>query len=111
MYSFIEHLIVVRKEENGATKYELSLIGVLVVLAIITFLGWLPKQDRYNPLLPNPLYRSPGHYDIIASNYKEKLPLVFEHWDLLGQWRQLDNVSETHKYLIKRMRYFHCQLY
>lgn len=95
MYSFIEHLIVVRKEENGATKYELSLIGVLVVLAIITFLGWLPKQDRYDPKLPNPLYRSPGYYNIIASNYKEKLPLVFEHWDLLGHWSQLDNVSET----------------
>ena len=65
------------KEKNNE-KYELSLLGVLLVLAIIS----LQRRNEDNM---NDDYKS-DYYDIAASNYREKLPLIFEKWGLLKKF-------------------------
>lgn len=95
-YGFVNHLIIVSKQEKESIKYELSLIGVLVALSIITFLSGLPKEDSINPKLPNRLYRDRyQYYSIIASNYKDKLPLIFGNWKILSRWEYSDIVKST----------------
>jgi hypothetical protein len=56
--------------------YELSLIGILVVLKLITIRRQGPTQ-----------YTFTEYYDALASNYTEKLPLIFGKWDLLNTTR------------------------
>jgi hypothetical protein len=62
------------EEKNDNKKYELSLIGVLLMLAITS----LTIRDKLN------IQSSANFsYNKIASNYKEKLPLIFGKWELL----------------------------
>ncbi|MGC2574208.1 MAG: MarR family winged helix-turn-helix transcriptional regulator, partial [Candidatus Nitrosopolaris sp.] len=69
----LDHLLIVtikaKEEENE--KYELSLLGVLLTLALIHL-----KQ-------PEESYPDGGHYNAAALNYPEKLPLIFRKWKLL----------------------------
>jgi hypothetical protein len=62
------------EEKNDNKKYELSLIGVLLMLAIRS----LTIRDKLN-------IQSSANFSYIqiASNYKEKLPLIFGKWELL----------------------------
>ncbi len=62
------------EEKNDYKKYELSLIGVLLMLAIRSF------TIRYKLNIQSSANFS---YNKIASNYKEKLPLIFGKWQLL----------------------------
>jgi hypothetical protein len=62
------------EEKNNNKKYELSLIGVLLMLAIKS----LTIRDKIS--IPSSAKFS---YNKIASNYKDKLPLIFGKWDLL----------------------------
>jgi hypothetical protein len=59
------------EEKNDNKKYELSLIGVLLMLAIKS----LTIRDKIS--IPSSAKFS---YNKIASNYKEKLPLIFGKW-------------------------------
>jgi hypothetical protein len=85
---FLNHLIIApveekkkgvekgegEEEKNDNKKYELSLIGVLLMLAIRSF----TIRDKLN------IQSSANFsYNKIASNYKEKLPLIFGKWQLL----------------------------
>jgi len=72
------------KEEK---KYELSLFGVMLVLTIIRHF-YYGIDDLYNSQdLPIDLYYNDldlnSYYDIIATNYHDKLPLIFGKWNLL----------------------------
>lgn len=79
----LSHLIVVpaapKKEgdgdkvtNNNQNRYELSLLGIFLMLATIS----LMHQNK-------PIFSPLRYYDKIASNYPEKLPLIFGKWDLL----------------------------
>jgi hypothetical protein len=74
---FLNNLVIVpvRTQEEGKQdeNYELSLLGVLLVLATIT--SKRIEEDK--------TYFS--HYDTAARNYQEKLPLVFGKWKLLKE--------------------------
>jgi hypothetical protein len=69
---FTTHLLIIAKHEKVAIKYELSLLGILVALAIVSLLRQGPTKNDFFE-----------YYDAIASNYPEKLPLIFGKWELL----------------------------
>jgi hypothetical protein len=60
----------IEEKEKNIEKYELSFLGVLLVLAMIS-----RKEDK--------MYT---YYDKTASNYREKQPLIF------GKWRFLEKI-------------------
>ncbi|MGH9925287.1 MAG: hypothetical protein ACRD5B_07890, partial [Nitrososphaeraceae archaeon] len=79
----LDHLIVIpsapKKEgygekvtNNSQNRYELSLLGIFLMLATISSMH--KNKPIFSPL---------KYYDKIASNYPEKLPLIFGKWDLL----------------------------
>jgi DNA-binding MarR family transcriptional regulator len=77
----LNHLLIVpvknkNEKEKNNEKYELSLLGVLLELAIIS----LQRRNKDNM---NFNYYKSNYYNIAASNYREKLPLIFEKWGLL----------------------------
>lgn len=83
---FVKHLVIVSREQDNNTKYELSLFGVMLVLAVIRKVYvWNIKDD---PSSQPFLYSNLGLYEYfekVAQNYKDKLPLIFGRWDLLTQ--------------------------
>jgi hypothetical protein len=77
----LNHLLIVpvknkNEKEKNNEKYELSLLGVLLVLAIISL-------ERRNEDTINFNHYKSDYYNTAASNYREKLPLIFEKWGLL----------------------------
>jgi DNA-binding PadR family transcriptional regulator len=75
-WNFLRHNIVIaRYNEHGIATYELSLFGIILVLTIIRYNG---VEGLYYSNISFLLY-----YDKIASNYQNKLPLVFGKWNLL----------------------------
>jgi hypothetical protein len=75
--SLLDHLLIVRtkkEKEKNNEKYELSLVGVLLVLALISSEGSKRRKDD------NVYF---NYYNTAASNYREKLLLVFGKWKLL----------------------------
>jgi hypothetical protein len=95
---FLNHLLIVhvrtKKEEkrnNGKDEnYELSLLGVLLVLATISLKRshWEETSSYSN------------HYDKAASNYQEKLPLIFGKWRLLKKTLDFDKYPSIFDYLL-----------
>jgi len=86
--SLLDHLLIVtvrtkKEKEKNNEKYELSLLGVLLVLAMISFKRKKGDNTYFN------------YYDTVASNYREKLPLIFGKWRLLE--KSLDD--RLYKYL------------
>ena len=83
-------------------KYELSLFGVMLVLTIIRHF-YYGIDDLYNSqdLRMNLYYtdlKLNSYYDVIATNYHKKLPLIFGKWNLLKknfQSRLYDNFDFT----------------
>lgn len=57
---------------NRYKRYELSLLGLLLMIATISSM----RQNK-------PIFSPLKYYDKIASDYPEKLPLIFGKWDLL----------------------------
>jgi hypothetical protein len=77
----LRYTVVVKKGLKDNILLQLSLFGIILVLTLV----------RYNDMgrLKHGLYFSnityEQYYDQIASNYKNKLPLIFGKWYLLKQ--------------------------
>ncbi len=87
---FLNHLLIipVRKQEDCKDEnYELSLLGILLVLATIS----LKRRGENNTYI--------DHYDTTARNYQEKLPLVFGKWKLLKETLGFDQFPSLFDYL------------
>ena len=88
---FLNNLVIVpvrTQEDNKQDEnYELSLLGILLVLATIT--SKRIEEDK--------TYFS--HYDTAAGNYQEKLPLVFGKWKLLKETLDFYQFSSLFDYL------------
>jgi len=71
--------IVIKTNGTGNNVYELSLFGVLLVQTVILYnqMNKLQYGLYYNDMLLE------DYYDKIASNYQNKLPLIFGKWNLL----------------------------
>ncbi len=78
---FLFHSIVTSNQsapESGKT-YELSLFGIILALSLIRFYDMDKlKSGLYYSKIPFTKY-----YDKIASNYRNKLPLIFGKWQIL----------------------------
>jgi hypothetical protein len=66
---FLNHLVVASTNEK---KYELSLLGILLMLATISLMRQQQKSSSFV-----------NYYNKVASIYSEKLPLIFGKWKLL----------------------------
>ena len=80
-------------ESSGSTtaKYELSLLGVLLMLATKSLM-----RKRQEKILQ---YSDLGYYDKIASTYPDKLPLIFGKWKLLKDALNFDFFLSLFDYL------------
>lgn len=94
----LNHLLIVptaRKKEGEKgndgqdEKYELSLLGILLILATMSLL----RQRRERSY-------SVSYYSRIALNYREKLPLIFGKWELLKNILNFDAYPSTFDYLL-----------
>ena len=74
----IQQNIITVQIINKVEKYSLSLFGTLLVLTLVFYhkMNW---RNLY--LLGN--YSIQKAFDIVAANYKNKLPLIFGQWDTL----------------------------
>jgi DNA-binding PadR family transcriptional regulator len=95
-YDFILHTLIVSKEiADVGVIYELSLFGVMLAISIISYhftgMDTFRQSSLYNnnndvmpklKLFYNDIDQK-EYYDIIAKNYKDKIPLVFGKWDFL----------------------------
>lgn len=71
------------------SKYELSLLGVMLVLAIIRHFYIGIDDVRHPSDILIGLYNKINlrdYFDKIATNYANKLPLIFGKWDLLKNY-------------------------
>ena len=78
--SFLLHNLVRVNRTDQEDKYELSLFGVVLALNLIRYhdMNKLNKGLFYENTLPFTKY-----FDMVASNYKNSLPLIFGKWKLL----------------------------
>src|SRR5207249_4321380 len=79
-YDYIQHFMIVAKIKKGAVRYELSLVGVLLVLSIIIYLTTVNPTGGHQIYenIPDTLYHNLAKYfDTVIFNYKEKLPQIF----------------------------------
>lgn len=76
---YLHNLVAMRQDPKGIDTYELSLFGVILVLTIIRWndMNRLKLGLHYNNI------SFEDYYDKIVSNYKNKLPLIFNKWHLL----------------------------
>jgi hypothetical protein len=88
---FIMHTLIVANGTDINATYELSLFGVMLVIALVRYYHIGIDTTRCSNLgnldyIANLFYKDIGmqdYYDKIAYNYKEKIPLLFGKWDLL----------------------------
>ena len=93
-YPDFSHMLIVRKEDIGqGVTYELSLFGIMLVIALIRFhyigidkvrfriFNRHADADKLRLFFEDiPLEE---YFDKIALNYHDKLPLIFGKWSLL----------------------------
>lgn len=72
---------------NGVKKYSLSLFGIMLVLTLIRYHDM--KRLNLYLLRSYPIHEA---FDILALNYKNKLPLIFGHWNTLKEILQVISV-------------------
>lgn len=74
-----------KKNENDIPYYELSLFGIMVVLTIIKHyhIGLYELRLHHTTSDINIFL---NYFDIIAKNYKDKLPFIFGKWDILKEY-------------------------
>src|SRR5206468_7083469 len=82
---FLSHLVVASTNEK---KYELSLLGVLLMLATISLMRQQQKSSSFV-----------SYYDKVASNYSEKIPIIFGKWKLLKDILYLDSCPSILDYI------------
>ena len=81
---FLSHLVVIKKKNEDEPRYELSLFGIMLILAIVSH----PQQkmlhvkniDRGFVTTENDLT---SFYKIVSKNYADKLPLIFGKWPII----------------------------
>lgn len=75
----LHNTVIVRQNNDGIKIYDLSLFGVILALTLVRYydMGKLNHGLYYRniPFL--------DYYDKMASNYQDKLPLIFGKWNLL----------------------------
>ena len=82
---FLSRLVIIRTDCAEGPRYELSLLGVMLTLAIVTH----PHQQMFykdNELEKNNIDLV-KFYSIVSQNYADKLPLIFGKWALLTRTR------------------------
>ena len=82
---FLSRLVIIRTDCADGPRYELSLLGVILILAVVTH----PHQKMF--------YKNNGleknnkdlveFYSMVSQNYADKLPLIFGKWALLTRTR------------------------
>jgi DNA-binding MarR family transcriptional regulator len=85
------HTLIVVNETSVNLTYELSLFGVMLVIALVRYYHIGIDTARCSKLdipdyIPNLFYKDFGmseYFDKIVYNYKEKIPRLFGKWDLL----------------------------
>jgi hypothetical protein len=106
---FMSHSIIVSKStDQGNNTYELSLFGVMLTIALIRYhhIGIdntrSPNLDGYvqRPNLFYKEYTVQEYYDRIASNYQDKLPLIFGKWEWLKKQLGLILAYDNFDFLI-----------
>ena len=78
---FLSRLVIIRIDSGDEPRYELSLLGVILILAIVTHphqkLFYIENgQEKNNEDLIK-------FYSRVSQNYADKLPLIFGKWGLL----------------------------
>jgi hypothetical protein len=83
-HNFITHLHIIMKKNNNKEKFELSLFGVLLAIALIRRY-YLSKadSDTRNPSLFYQHIDEKEYIDSIIQNHKDKIPLIFGKWEFL----------------------------
>jgi hypothetical protein len=76
---FLHNTIIVGTDLKNALVYELSLFGIILVLTLIRH----NDMDRLRHGMYYTDLTFQEYHDTIASNYKNKLPLIFGKWHLL----------------------------
>lgn len=72
---FLNHSIIVARHNIGNTiVYELSLFGVMLIITLVR------NHDGDEMELFNNNLSIEGYFDKLASNYHDKLPLIFGKW-------------------------------
>ncbi len=86
---FLSHLVIIKLDNTDGPRYELSLIGVMLVLAIITHphqrIFFVEKIDNRSDKTTEDLEL---FYGKVSRNYADKLPLIFGKWALLTKKSQ-----------------------
>ena len=97
---YLSHLVIIPIGEKASTggehnnndlKYELSLLGVLLVLATTSL-----TQSKTGPIISSSIQK---YYNIAASNYHDKIPLIFGKWKLLKKVLRFDFFPTIFDYL------------
>jgi hypothetical protein len=100
-WDFILHnTIIIRQNSEGVKIYELSLFGVILALSIVRFYD----MDKLTHGLYYGKISLPHYYDKIASNYKNRLPLIFGKWNLLKKVLKLFSAYNFDIILDKQIR-------
>jgi DNA-binding PadR family transcriptional regulator len=91
-YNFISHLLIhAIEDKTGNKRYELTLFGVILTLAMVQVNHRNPWKVFFNQFLDRP--GNANYYSRVALNYKDKLPLIFGKWKLLADvFSNLDNL-------------------
>ena len=88
-FDFIRENIIAENQEKGEDlTYELSLFGVMLTLHIILYNDM--KKLKHGLYIKK--YSLKKYCDKIASNYSQKLPLVFGKWDHLRRILQVSAI-------------------
>jgi hypothetical protein len=82
---FLSRLVIVRTDCADGPRYELSLLGVILILAVVTH----PHQKMFykNNELEKNNQDLVEFYSMVSQNYADKLPLIFGKWALLTRTR------------------------
>jgi hypothetical protein len=78
---FISHLLIRVIECNTGKRYELTLFGVILIPAVVYYKHTVKSYIYFDELLLGHSIKK--YYNIVVSNYKDKLPLIFKKWQLL----------------------------
>lgn len=83
---FINHLLIrIVKSETDKT-YELTLFGLILILVVVYYNSYDCSRiyfSDYVMMRGHDNYSIEKYYDIVVSNYIDKLPLIFGKWRLL----------------------------